>query len=449
MKVHFIAIGGSAMHNLALALHKEGHAVSGSDDEIFEPSRSRLEQAGILPDSHGWFPEKISKRLDAVILGMHAHADNPELAKAREIGVPVFSYPGFLYERTKEKKRVVIGGSHGKTTITSMILHVLKSADLEFDYLVGALIEGFENSVYIGETTSFAVFEGDEYLSSTLEPVPKFHLYHPHLALISGVAWDHMNVFPTYENYLEQFTLFIDCIQPGGCLVYCIEDEEVRKLVEAHPRFARKEIRFIPYATPEHRIEDGKTFLTSGSGEVRLEIFGKHNLQNLEGARAICKELDVSDRTFYQAISGFKGASRRLEKLHESGDYIVYRDFAHAPSKLKATAAAVREQHPEYRLIACMELHTYSSLNKDFLDQYRGSMDAPDAACIYFSPKVVEQKRLKTLTTEDVKAAFGRMDLEVVTDNAGVQNFIDRADKQKTVLLLMSSGNWGGGIQWE
>ncbi len=449
MKVHFIAIGGSAMHNLALALHKEGHDVSGSDDEIFEPSRGRLEQAGILPDSQGWFPEKISKSLDAVILGMHAHADNPELARAREMGVAVFSYPGFLFERTREKKRVVIGGSHGKTTITSMILHVLKSAQLHFDYLVGALIEGFENSVYIGETTSFAVFEGDEYLSSTLEPVPKFHLYHPHLALISGVAWDHMNVFPTYENYLEQFTIFIDRIQPRGCLVYCLEDEEVRKLVESHPRFARKEISFIPYSTPEHRIDHGKTYLSVGSEEVRLEIFGKHNLQNLEGARAICKELGVSSQTFYQAISSFKGASRRLEKLYESGDYIVYRDFAHAPSKLKATASAVREQHPDHRLIACMELHTYSSLNKDFLDQYSGSMDAPDAACIYFSPKVVEQKRLKTLTKEDVKAAFGRMDLEVVTDNAGVQDFIDRADKQKTVLLLMSSGNWGGGIRWE
>lgn len=448
MNIHFIAIGGSAMHNLALALHKEGHHITGSDDEIFEPSRSRLAAAGILPEKMGWNSERITSELDAIILGMHAHADNPELLRAQELNLKIYSYPGFLYEQTKHKTRAVIGGSHGKTSITSMVLHALKQANLEFDYMVGALVDGFDLSVAIRATTSFAVFEGDEYLSSALDRRPKFHLYQPHIALISGVAWDHMNVFPTYDNYLDQFNIFIDLIEPKGTLVYCEEDPEVKRLVERHPRISAKEIKAVPYGTPAHTIESGLTYLTHQGRPVPLQVFGRHNLQNLAGAQSVCTALGVTADRFIEAMTTFKGAARRLEKLHDSESFIVYRDFAHAPSKLKATTAAVKEQHPEKQLIACMELHTYSSLNKAFLDQYEGALDAADAALVYFSPEVVERKRLEKLEPNDILNAFKRDDLTVATENAAVQSFIESIDRTNTVLLLMSSGNWGGGIKW-
>lgn len=436
------------MHNLALALHNEGHRITGSDDEIFEPSRSRLAAAGILPETMGWDPERITTDLDAVILGMHAHADNPELQRAQTLGLTLYSYPGFLYEQTKNKTRAVIGGSHGKTSITSMVLHALKHAGLAFDYMVGALVEGFDLSVSLRATSDFAVFEGDEYLASALDRRPKFHLYQPHIGLISGVAWDHMNVFPTYANYLEQFTLFIDLIEPNGTLIYCAEDPEVKQLVESHPRVSAKAITAIPYGTPSHSIADGKTYLTTQSGTVQLQIFGRHNLQNLAGAQAVCASLGLPSERFLEAMTTFKGAARRLEKLHDSSSFIVYRDFAHAPSKLKATTAAVKEQHPDKQLIACMELHTYSSLNKAFLNQYAGALDAADAALVYFSPEVVERKRLEKLVPHDIVNAFERDDLVVVTDNAAVQAFISSVDRSNTVLLLMSSGNWGGGVSW-
>ncbi len=436
------------MHNLALALNKEGHRITGSDDEIFEPSRSRLAEAGILPDQMGWHPERITPDLDAVILGMHAHADNPELARAQALNLKIYSYPGFLYEQTKHKTRAVIGGSHGKTSITSMALHALKKTHLEFDYMVGALIEGFELSVSLRHETPFAVFEGDEYLSSALDRRPKFHLYQPHIGLISGVAWDHMNVFPTYANYLEQFTTFIDLVEPNGTLIYCEEDAEVKKLVENHPRVSAKKITAVPYGTPAHYIKEGATYLLHNGEEIKLQIFGKHNLQNLAGAQAVCEALGLSTDAFTHAIASFKGAARRLEKLHEDSSFIVYRDFAHAPSKLKATTAAVKAQHPEKQLIACMELHTYSSLNKAFLSQYEGALNEADQALVYFAPEVVERKRLEKLEPTDIVKAFSRDDLRVATDNAAVQSFIDSIDRSNTVLLLMSSGNWGGGIEW-
>lgn len=436
------------MHNLALALHDEGHTITGSDDEIFEPSRSRLEAVGILPRELGWHPERLNKRIDAVILGMHAHADNPELLRAQELQLKIYSYPGFLYEQTKDKKRVVIGGSHGKTSITSMVLHALKMNEHHFDYLVGALIEGFERSVLLRDSNSVAVFEGDEYLASALDRRPKFHLYKPHVALISGVAWDHMNVFPTYENYLEQFNTFIDLIEAGGTLIYCEEDSEVKKLVERHPRVSAKTIKTIPYGTPSHEIKDGKTTLLTSSGNVQLQIFGAHNLQNLAGALAVCQTLGLSSEAFLDTMPSFKGAARRLEKLHEKDGFIVYRDFAHAPSKLKATTAAVKTQHPDKKLVACMELHTYSSLNKAFLEQYDGALDAADQALVYFSPEVVKRKRLDALERSDITTAFQREDLAVVTENSEVQAFIDSVDRSDTVLLLMSSGNWGGGVRY-
>lgn len=448
MKIHFIAIGGSAMHNLALALHAQGHVVSGSDDEVFEPSRSRLAAAGLLPETEGWDSSRIHPGLDAVILGMHARADNPEMARAKELGIPLYSYPEFLFHQSKNKQRVVVGGSHGKTSITSMVMHLLAQSGRGFDYLVGAKLEGFEHSVLLDASNDLIVIEGDEYLASPLDRRPKFHLYHPHIALISGIAWDHMNVFPTFDNYLEQFRIFIDKIVPGGLLIYCEADPEVKQLVESHPRVRANEVRTQAYGTPEHRIENGTTYLLSEEGEVALTIFGKHNLQNLEGARLICRELGVSAHDFKEAAPSFRGASRRLELLHDDGKYTVFRDFAHAPSKLAASTAAVREQFPAKRLVACMELHTYSSLNKDFLQQYAGSMNAADQAFVFFSPEVLEHKKLPALHPDEVKAAFERKDLEVFTSIEDLQRRINGIDKSNTVLLLMSSGNWQGGLQY-
>ena len=439
-RVHFIAIGGSAMHNLAIALHNQGFDVTGSDDEIFEPSRSRLDRLGLLPDKLGWDPYRIGNEIDAVILGMHARVDNPELLRAQELGIPVFSYPSYFHERTRNKTRVVIGGSHGKTTITSMIVHVLRQAGVEFDYLVGAQLEGFDCMVKLSDTSTVAIIEGDEYLASALQPVPKFHLYRPDIALISGIAWDHVNVFKTFESYVDQFRIFIDLIEPGGKLVYCQEDEEVRSLSQAPEVKAQR----IPYGTPKHRIVDGVTHLDTAQGDRPLNVFGRHNLMNLEGARHVCHLLGIGDAQFYTAISTFHGAAKRLEKLAEVPGRAVYKDFAHSPSKLKATVQAVREQFPDRQLVACMELHTYSSLSEGFLDQYAETMAAADKAIVFYDPHAVQLKRLPPIPPERIRQAFGRADLQVITDPIAVMGAVRQDIQPRSVLLMMSSGNFGG-----
>ncbi len=439
-QVHFIAIGGSAMHNLAIALHQQGFEVSGSDDEIFEPSRSRLERLGLLPDRLGWDPLRIHAGLSAVILGMHARLDNPELKRAQELGIPVYSYPSYFYERTKGKTRVVIGGSHGKTTITSMIVHVLRHAGVEFDYLVGAQLDGFDCMVKLGERSKVAIIEGDEYLASALEPVPKFHLYKPDIALISGIAWDHINVFKTFEGYVDQFRMFIEAIEPGGKLVYCREDEEVRRIAEAPEVAAQR----IPYGVPEHRIENGITILGTHHGEVPLKVFGQHNLQNLEGARKVCHLLGIGEAEFNAAIASFHGAAKRLERIGGNELRTVFKDFAHSPSKLKATVQAVREQFPDRQLVACMELHTYSSLSEGFLDQYAGSMDAADRAIVFYDPHAVQLKRLPPIPPERIQRAFARADVKVMNDPIAVIGAVREERQEKAVLLMMSSGNFGG-----
>jgi len=439
-RIHFIAIGGSAMHNLAIALHQQGHEVSGSDDEIFEPSRSRLERLGLLPDHLGWFPEDIAPEIDAVILGMHARSDNPELLRAQELGIPVFSYPAYFYERTKNKTRVVIGGSHGKTTITSMIVHVLRHAGVEFDYLVGAQLEGFDCMVKLSDKAQVAIIEGDEYLASALEPVPKFHLYRPDIALISGIAWDHINVFKTFDSYVEQFRIFTHRIEAGGKLIYCSEDPEVSAVAADVP----EGIPAVPYGVPAYRIDDGVTSLITPNGEVVLRVFGKHNLQNLEGARHVCHQLGIGDGVFYKAIASFHGAAKRLEQLAEVPGRVVFKDFAHSPSKLKATVQAVREQFPDRELVACMELHTYSSLNEGFLDQYAGCMDAADRAIVFYDPHAVQLKRLPAIPPERIQRAFGRSDVQVMCDPIAVMGAVRPKPGSKAVLLMMSSGNFGG-----
>lgn len=440
MRVHFIAIGGSAMHNLAIALHKKGFNVTGSDDEIFEPSKGRISKHGLLPDKFGWDESRITTDLDAVILGMHASIDNPELLKAQELGVKVYSYPEYIYEQSKDKKRVVIGGSHGKTSITSMVLHVLGNCNKDFDYMVGAQLEGFDTMVKLTDA-KLIILEGDEYLSSPIDRRPKFHLYHPDIALISGIAWDHINVFPTFENYVAQFSEFIKMIEKDGKLIYCKADPEVNMLAFTT---SNPEIDRIGYQTPENVINNGVTSILVEGNEIPLEIFGDHNLQNLNGARLICNELKINDNQFYEAIQDFKGASKRLELITKNDNTAIYKDFAHSPSKLKATTQAVKKQYPERKLIACMELHTFSSLNKAFLQEYKDSMSAADEAYVYYSNHTIEHKKLTAITPEEVKAAFGSENVTIYNDSDELFKMLQTKDWSNKVLLLMSSGNFDG-----
>lgn len=440
MRIHFIAIGGSAMHNLAIALKLKGYDVSGSDDEIFEPSLSRLKKQGILPPSIGWDTSRITKELDAIVLGMHARADNPELLKAKELGLKIYSYPEYLYEQTKDKTRIVIGGSHGKTTITSMVMHVLKYASIDFDYMVGAQLEGFENMVGLKRDTKIAVFEGDEYLTSPIDLRPKFHLYKPTIGLISGIAWDHINAFPTYEMYKNQFAIFIDKIVENGTLVYCAEDLEVRDLASR----SKKGIKTIPYTTHPFESADGSSCLIVNNVKVPLAVFGKHNMQNISGAKAVCNQVGITDEVFYKAISTFKGAAKRLQRLAENQYTKVFLDFAHSPSKVSATVEAVSEAYNDRDLVACLELHTFSSLNAEFLSQYKGTMDKSDIAFVYFNPETIAHKKLSPIEPSEVKNSFLPSKVEVYTDSQMLVNKLRAIEWKNKNLLIMTSGNFSG-----
>lgn len=437
MKVHLIAIGGSAMHNMALALHHKGFEVSGSDDAIFEPSKSRLQAHGLLPKELGWFTEKIHDDLDAIILGMHARIDNPELLKAQEKGIPIYSYPEYIYEQSKNKKRVVIGGSHGKTSITAIVLHVLKNANINCDFMVGAQLEGFDTMVKLSDEASIIVLEGDEYLSSPIDLRPKFHWYKPHLAVISGIAWDHINVFPTFENYVDQFRIFKNDISEK--LFYYANDEYLQKLSN-EPSGCQK----TPYDTPNHIIENGITYLIEGSNRIPLKIFGIHNLQNIQAAQLICQSLGVDNTIFYESIQTFNGAAKRLELVKKTKTMAVYKDFAHSPSKLKATTEAMKNQYPNRQLVACMELHTFSSLNKTFLREYKGSMNMADLPIVFISQKAIKHKKLEEIKPNEVYTSFGRNDLKVITDSNDLKNLLNSLDWKDSNLLMMSSGTFDG-----
>lgn len=440
MKVHLIAIGGSAMHNLAIALHDKGFVVTGSDDEIFEPSKSRLAARGILPAEIGWFPEKITADLDAVILGMHARQDNPELLRAQELGLNIYSYPEYIFNQTKDKIRVVIGGSHGKTSTTAMILHVLQSLGIDCDYMVGAQLAGFDCMVKLSESAPIAILEGDEYLSSPIDRRPKFHLYGPDIAVITGIAWDHINVFPTFENYVEQFKIFTDKISDHGTLIYSVDDAEVKAVAEA----ARADIQKIAYTTFDHEVRNGITYLITEEGEQEIQIFGKHNLQNLSAAMLVCQKLGVEPSKFYTSITSFKGASKRLELVMKNDTCAVYKDFAHSPSKLKATTNALKEQYPDRKLVACMELHTFSSLNENFLAEYNGAMSAADEAYVYFNPHTIAHKKLKPITPEQVREAFGGDNIRVFTDSKALFAELRSKTWISANLLMMTSGTFDG-----
>lgn len=438
MRIHFIAIGGSAMHNLAIALHKKGYQISGSDDVIFEPAKSRLDKYGLLPAEIGWDEKRISTDLDAVILGMHARIDNPELLKAQELGVKIYSYPEYIYEQSKDKLRVVIGGSHGKTTITSMILHVLNHYNRDFDYLVGAQLAGFETMVKVTKEAPVMIIEGDEYLSSPIDRRPKFHLYKANVAVISGIAWDHINVFPTYADYTLQFDKFIDTIEENGTLIYCKEDADLNEIVTN----SKAKVQKIGYAIPEHEIVNGITYLLPE--KTALKVFGDHNLMNMNAAKLVCAQLKINEAEFNEAISSFTGAAKRLEVISADESTNVYKDFAHSPSKLKATIDAVKSQFTDRKLVACIELHTFSSLNKDFLKEYTGSMDKANDAIVFIDLKSFEQKRMEPFSESDVQEAFSNPNLKFFNDAAKLKAYLLSQNYKDTNLLMMSSGNYAG-----
>jgi UDP-N-acetylmuramate: L-alanyl-gamma-D-glutamyl-meso-diaminopimelate ligase len=440
MRVHFIAIGGAVMHNLAIALHKKGYKVSGSDDEIFDPSKSRLASYGLLPKKYGWDINHIDNDIDAVILGMHAKPDNPELAKAREFGIRIWSFPEYIYDQTKNKKRIVVAGSHGKTTTTAIIMHVLKQSGRKFDYLVGSAIKGFETMVGLSDDSEIAVLEGDEYLTSPIDRRPKFHLYKPDIAILNGIAWDHMNVFPTYENYFEQFKIFVKSIIPGGTFIYYDGDPEVKKTIA----FCNEDIRKIPYKTHGYFRNKTGFYAATHNRVTGMKIFGEHNMQNLAAAREACYAAGISEDEFYSAISSFEGTSKRLQKINENNNGVVYLDFAHAPSKVKATVEAIAEEYQGRTIVACLELHTFSSLNNEFLPQYRGSLDKASSAFVYFNPHAIDIKKLPALTVDMVKDAFGDKKIKVHNNSVELFSEIKKMKTNYTVYLLMSSGDFDG-----
>ena len=441
MRVHFIAIGGSAMHNLAIAMKLKGYQVTGSDDEIFEPSFSRLKHHDLLPSYQGWNPSIITPEIDAIVLGMHARADNPELLRAKELGIKIYSYPEYLYEQSRQKTRIVVGGSHGKTTITSMIMHVLKHLNFDFDYMVGAQLSGFENMVSFSDEAPYAVFEGDEYLTSPIDPRPKFHIYRPNIAIISGISWDHINVFPTFEFYRQQFARFIDCIEPNGTIIYCADDQEVCNVVSAS---TRNDIKKIPYHSHPHDISNGQFRLIDNGNLIDIKVFGRHNMQNISAAKAACNAIGITNSQFLSAISSFEGAAKRLQRLAHNSITEVYLDFAHSPSKVKATIEAMKEQYPNRDLTVCFELHTFSSLTKDFLNQYYGAFNGADKVFVFYNPHTVQIKKLSPIEPNDIIQAFGNPSPKVFTDTAELINTLLTLNWSNRNLLIMTSGSFAG-----
>jgi UDP-N-acetylmuramate: L-alanyl-gamma-D-glutamyl-meso-diaminopimelate ligase len=442
-RIHIIACGGAVMHNIAIALHLLGHHVTGSDDEIFEPALSRLQRYNLLPNEIGWNENNITPTIDFIILGMHARKENPELQKAILLNIKIYSFPDYIYEHAKNKTRIVIGGSHGKTTSTAMLMHVLKSQDIDFDYLVGSQLEGFETMVKFSNAP-IMVIEGDEYLTSALDPVPKFHKYLPHIAMITGISWDHINVFPTFENYVEQFRIFINSIVKDGKLIYFKEDNELQKLTK------NINVTNFTYTTPMYHIRNGKTII-SKSERYTLDIFGEHNLQNSEGVRLICEQLGIFEKDFYTSLSSFKGTSKRLEKVYEEKKIIIFRDFAHSPSKLKASINAIKNQFPEHLVISIYELHTFSSLNKNFFPEYKNTMDETDEGLVYYNPEVLKHKKLEPFDNEDINKYFGEK-ISVIQDSKKILEKISEIRSNYSgkpcVLLFMSSGNFDNTKLW-
>lgn len=442
MKLHFIAIGGSIMHGLAIALQRAGHTVSGSDDQIYNPAKNRLSQAGILPEKEGWDPDRITVDLDAIILGMHAFEDNPELRRAKELGLSIYSFPEFIYEQSRNKQRVVIAGSYGKTTVTAMVMHVLKGVGKDFDYLVGAAVPGFDNAVRISETAPVIIIEGDEYLASRLDRRPKFLLYKPHMVALTGISWDHINVFPTEAEYIAQFEYLIQAMSKAADIAYNSSDKLLNKLVKAH---TNEESQYLhPYTTPTYRIRDGVYHVKIGGVSSPVALIGKHNMANMQTAWEVCRLLSVEPEAFMEQMRTFVGAKSRLETVSEEGNRLVIKDYAHAPAKVLATVEAVRERYKKKNLVACVELHTFSSLNEDFLPLYKNSLKAANKRIVFVDPHAVESRRMKPITARQIQAAFGDSKLTFVSTIEALQKAINDARKGDDVFLMMSSGNFGG-----
>lgn len=440
-KVHFIAIGGAAMHNLAIAIRRKNNfLVTGSDDAIFEPSYSRLKENGLLPEQPGWFPDRIHKGLNAVIVGMHAAADNPELLKAKELGLKIYSFPEYLFQQTRSKTRIVVGGSHGKTTTTAMILFVLKQLRIDADYMVGAHVDGFDNMVKLSYESRIAVFEGDEYLTSPIDSRPKFHLYKPHIAVLTGISWDHIDAFPNVDSYIRQFKQFTELMEVQGRLIYFDGDDNLNEIVS----HLRRDVVGFPYNTPEYTVKAGISYLKTKKGEIPLQVFGEHNLQNINAARLACRQIGVTDDQFYKAIADFPGASNRLQKIAENTNSVIFKDFAHSPSKLKATLSAVKQQYPDKKIIACYELNTISSLSEDFLPQYSGCMYEADKAILYYNPETLKSLNLNELNHKLIKSSFGKDEIEIFNNNNQLKESLLSLNIENSVLLFMSSGNFGG-----
>lgn len=440
MRIHLIAIGGAVMHNLAIVLSRMGNKVTGSDDAINDPAKTNLANEGLLPENLGFFAENISSDIDVVILGMHARSENPELLEAQKLGLKIVSFPEYIFEISKNKKRIVVAGSHGKTTVTSMIMHVLKACGMDFDYMVGAKLRGFDTSVKLTESAPVIILEGDEYLASPLQRESKFMFYKPHTALITGIAWDHINVFPVYSDYVNQFLKFANSIESNGTLVWCAEDKELQHISTEF----KSDLKVKSYSVPPHKIVNGTTFVSAKNGEVALEIFGKHNLMNMEGARLVCEDLGVSTAQFYDAIKTFEGAANRLQLLYKSETKIVYKDFAHSPSKVKATVAAVREQFPDKTLICILELHTFSSLNEDFLPQYEGALNAADVPLMFLDKHAFELKKMPMLNEQKVKEGFKNQAIEILHTKEELSQKLQLLPKQNVCFLFMSSGTFSG-----
>ncbi|HEY9006708.1 UDP-N-acetylmuramate--L-alanine ligase [Ohtaekwangia sp.] len=439
-RIHFIAIGGSVMHNLAIALKEAGHDVSGSDDEIFEPSRSTLSKYGLLPEKDGWSPDSITPSIDVVILGMHARKDNPELLKAQQLGLKIVSFPEYITEQSIDKQRIVIAGSHGKTTTTAIIIHVLNYFKRKFDYVIGARVPGIEKTVKLSDAP-IIVIEGDEYLCSALDPTPKFIKYNHHIGVITGISWDHANVFPSEEEYVRQFDLFADNTPKSGILIYCEQDSMALMIGKKE----RADVVETTYKGHSHASDNnGHFFLTNGKERTPIKIFGSHNFQNISAAKEVLKKIGITQEQFFEAISSFEGAAGRLEKVFDNTSATVYKDFAHAPSKVKATVKAMKEIYPSRDLVACLELHTYSSLNKKFLPQYKDSLKAAQVQVVYYNPDKVKDKNLEPLSEADIRSSFASNAIKVFVDPGELQQFLEQQTWKNKNLLMMSSGNFGG-----
>lgn len=442
MRIHCISHWWRVTSSLAIQLKLLGHNVTGHDDEIYEPSKSALAQHGLLPQHEWWDADSVTSDIDMIVLGMHASADNPELLRAKELGLMIKSYPEVIYEFSKNKMRVVIAGSHGKTTTTSMVMHVLKHNGISFDWVVGGIVPGFDTMVSLDDNHKIIIIEWDEYPDGKINMTAKMLLYKHNIGILNGIAWDHITTYPTFDSYLLPFQTFVDQTPTDGFLGYYQDDQEVTNIMEHTDTQAQT----VWYTVHPHIIRDGITYLQTPQWEVKLSIFWAHNCINISAAKLVCNQLDLSDEQFYAAIWSFTGAGNRLQLIHQDDakHLTILRDFAHSPSKLTATINAVKTQYPDRTIIGLFELHTFASLSASFLPEYKWSFDAADIACVYYDDHTFQIKRMTPLTKEVVINGFGRSDL-VVQDSANdLQAWYDNLDLTNSVVVLMSSGNFGG-----